>query len=592
MGLLPATGQRSTSQRLIRAGILTALTVGGLVMAMPFLLMFSGATRTGVDAHAFSLIPRFLTNDTVLYQKYIEAKYNESPALLRATWEVDVASFDEVTLLSDPEMERVAAWTAFLDQQEIRPEERFAGFSHTPSSRSRPWLVRQYLNHQRDKTDGDLARLNERLHTTFPSWNAFQVLPPDGRTREGYVENSPWWRAWFRFVNEDAPAWSTGIHNLSGFYHERVTRTREGRDAPRISWREAPTASRENFLRGMVHPAFLHLSEEADEEWRTFLQRRHGSLQGLEQATGIAADSWREVPLPTRYRDTGALQADWLAFVEGWLDLEDDVLLKAPADSMSLQSVELAWRRQTGTAPPFRERDQQLFRQHRSDIRRVFLTQNFAATFELLIRDGRGLWVTLVYCAGSVLLALVVNPLAAYALSRFRPKHTYTILLYLLLTMAFPPMVTQIPLFLMLRDFGMLNSFWALWLPGMVHGYSIFLLKGFFDSLPRDLYESASLDGASELRMFTTITMSLSKPILAVIALQAFVTAYTAFMFALLICQDPRMWTLMVWLYQLQQTYGPGVQNAAYVLAAIPTLLAFLLAQRHILKGIVIPTEK
>jgi multiple sugar transport system permease protein len=185
-----------------------------------------------------------------------------------------------------------------------------------------------------------------------------------------------------------------------------------------------------------------------------------------------------------------------------------------------------------------------------------------------------------------------VNPLAAYALSRFRPKHTYAILLYLLLTMAFPPMVTQIPLFLMLRDFGLLNSFWALWLPGMVHGYSIFLLKGFFDSLPRDLYESAALDGASELRMFTTITLGLSKPILAVIALQAFVTAYTAFMFALLICQDPRMWTVMVWLYQLQQTYGPGVQNAAYVLAAVPTLLAFLLAQRHILKGIVIPTEK
>ncbi len=76
------------------------------------------------------------------------------------------------------------------------------------------------------------------------------------------------------------------------------------------------------------------------------------------------------------------------------------------------------------------------------------------------------------------------------------------------------------------------------------------------------------------------------------IALGAFVNAYTAFMFALLICQDERMWTIMVWLYQLQQEYGPGVMNAAFVLAAIPTLFVFLIAQRQIIRGIVVPTEK
>jgi multiple sugar transport system permease protein len=63
-------------------------------------------------------------------------------------------------------------------------------------------------------------------------------------------------------------------------------------------------------------------------------------------------------------------------------------------------------------------------------------------------------------------------------------------------------------------------------------------------------------------------------------------------MFALLICQDERMWTLMVWLHQLQQNYGPGVMNAAFVLAALPTLVVFLLAQQQILKGIVVPSEK
>ena len=190
------------------------------------------------------------------------------------------------------------------------------------------------------------------------------------------------------------------------------------------------------------------------------------------------------------------------------------------------------------------------------------------------------------------LLALVVNPLAAYAMSRYRMPSSYKILLFLMLTMAFPPMVTQIPVFLMLRELGLLNTFAALLLPGLANGYLIFLLKGFFDSQPRDLYECAQLDGAGEWTMFWQITMSLAKPILSVVALNAFVAAYTNFMFALLICQDEKMWTIMVWLYQLQQRSGPSVVYASLIVAAIPTFLVFMLCQSMILRGIVVPVEK
>lgn len=92
--------------------------------------------------------------------------------------------------------------------------------------------------------------------------------------------------------------------------------------------------------------------------------------------------------------------------------------------------------------------------------------------------------------------------------------------------------------------------------------------------------------------MFWHITMSLSKPILAVVALQAFTTAYSNFMFALLICQDEKMWTMMVWLYQLQMRSGPGVVYASLVIAAIPTLIIFIFCQNIILRGIVVPVEK
>ncbi|MFA6716985.1 MAG: carbohydrate ABC transporter permease, partial [Victivallaceae bacterium] len=188
--------------------------------------------------------------------------------------------------------------------------------------------------------------------------------------------------------------------------------------------------------------------------------------------------------------------------------------------------------------------------------------------------------------------ALIINPLAAYALSRYKPPSAYKILLFLMLTMAFPPMVTQIPIFLMLREFNLLNSFFALILPGIANGYSIFLLKGFFDSLPQELYESAELDGAGEFRIFWQITMSLSKPILAVIGLNAFTLAYSNFMMALLICQDQKMWTLMPWLYQLQQNGSQGVIFASLVIAAIPTFLIFAFCQNIIMRGIVVPVEK
>ena len=205
---------------------------------------------------------------------------------------------------------------------------------------------------------------------------------------------------------------------------------------------------------------------------------------------------------------------------------------------------------------------------------------------------GSGIVNPVVYCSLAVLFALLVNPLAAYAMSRYKMPTSYKILLFLMLTMAFPPMVTQIPVFLMLRELGLLNTFAALILPGLANGYAIFLLKGFFDSLPRELYESAAIDGASEWTMFWQITMSLSKPILAVIGLQAFTVAYSNFMFALLICQDNKMWTLMVWLYQLQQQKGQGVIYASLIIAAIPTFIIFVFAQKIILRGIVVPVEK
>ncbi len=241
---------------------------------------------------------------------------------------------------------------------------------------------------------------------------------------------------------------------------------------------------------------------------------------------------------------------------------------------------------------PLQQIEYQLMQENKGSIKWEFVKRNYAMVLDQMLNDARSLRNTLIYCLLSILVAITVNPLAAYALSRFKPRLSYQLIMLFMLTMAFPAMVMGIPNFLMLKKLNLLNTFWALILPAAADGYFIFLLKGFFDSLPKELYESAQLDGAGEFRLFWQFTLYLSKPILAVIALGAFNAAYRNFLFAFIICQDQSMWTLMVHIYQLMQRASLNVGYAALVIAAIPTLAIFIFFQNIIIKGIVVPMEK
>jgi ABC-type glycerol-3-phosphate transport system permease component len=335
-------------------------------------------------------------------------------------------------------------------------------------------------------------------------------------------------------------------------------------------------------------------------------------------------------------------------------DLWQDVLHKRYGELSAVnQAHGTSWASYDQIRLPFPMVDYAAFSRERSSILCKFLFGNFKVVADYVWFHGRSLINTLILIVLTIGTALTVNPMAAYVLSRFRLKYAHHILVFLLATMAFPAEVIMIPGFLMVKSFplgplivgiltlvmffliktllkikiplfwslilgggltlaagwylppylamkmgwedlnvSLMNTFYALVLPGLASGYSIFLLKGFFDSLPPELYEAAMLDGATELRMFWTITLPLCKPILAVIALGAFTGAYGAFMFAFLTCQDSSMWTLMVFLYQFQQQHSLPLVMASLVITAIPTLLVFIFAQRVILRGIVIPTFK
>lgn len=625
MPLIAPTGRRHVRVRLLVAGLYVALLAGSATMILPLLRMAGGSMASAVDLRDRDLVPRFLHDDAALWRKYVEGLFNESLEQYNAAFDRDATSFEKVQLPPPP-----APWPlaeAFVRFEQLWNQSplitRALGFTRAEISRTVPFCLREFRDRMYGRYGGDLARMNRELGTDFEGWTSFYLGVEDYLSRRNAPAHGAFRNVFLGF-KQDQPAWAIYRFNAEGWYRRVYLKSIYGRDivaynrsrgTAYASFDEVPCpvevpasgpgrGEAEHFLRDVIAPLWIVLE-------------RPGSDEYIDMSSAMA----RLNPVPQEDQDAledsietaGRMRSETLAVLAGWTDPETGRTYRAPAESLRLYSADQKFRiflagegdldalnRKYGTAfrdfaeirIPYEALQYRVFLDARPAIRREFAGRNFRTVFDHVLWHGRGVMNTLIYCGLAVLAALIVNPMAAYALSRFRPRSTYRWLLFLMLTMAFPAMVTQIPAFLMLRSLGLLNTFAALILPGLANGYSIFLLKGFFDSLPRELYESAELDGAGEWTIFRMITMSLSKPILAVTALQAFTTSYANFMFALLICQDESMWTLMVWLYQLQQRSGQGVVYASLLIAAVPTLVVFLLCQKVILRGIVVPVEK
>ena len=635
MAIISSIGRRQFRSRLLIASIYTVLVLGALTMIYPFGLMLAGTTKSGMDVREQSLLPGFLVRDAALYQKHVEALFNESLEAMKNTYDIDVYAFDGVPLPVDVDTALVTQWHAFLDQADLPHHAGGLGYLGVRVSRqTMPLMIRSLKARLQARFDGDIEALNRELGTEFVGWNGFFVDPPQYLQRREKPSRIPFAVALRQFVAEQPRAYRYWF-SPEGFYKTLFLKTQYTRKIEQYnaahgtdhaSWdavhltRRAPEGNakaREDwltFVRNTLNLFWVRADPAAAPLYHRFLKAKYGSIAALNERYGTNHARFEQVPLVAEVPDAGLVSSDWEAFLVGWKEPDTGRMYRLPDDLLYVHSVDFMFRdwlagRFGGVAqinaslgtgfrdmldirPPQRAAHYLAFREMTGALRWEFVKRNFIAVVDYMVLHGRGLLNTVIYCALAVGAALLINPLAAYALSRYKMPSAYKVLLFLMLTMAFPPMVTQIPVFLMLRELGLLNTFWALILPGLANGYAIFLLKGFFDSQPRELYESAALDGAGEWVMFWQLTMNLSKPILAVIGLQAFTMAYSNFIFALLICQDEKMWTLMVWLYQLQNRSGPGVIYASLILAAIPTFLMFAFCQNIIMRGIVVPVEK
>jgi multiple sugar transport system permease protein len=206
---------------------------------------------------------------------------------------------------------------------------------------------------------------------------------------------------------------------------------------------------------------------------------------------------------------------------------------------------------------------------------------------------GRLLLNTLYYAFGALAFQLVFDVAAAYSLSRLRPALGNVILALMVATLMIPAMVLIVPLYITVAhlpivNISLLGSPAAISLPRMANGLNIFLLKRFFDSIPAELTEAATIDGASPLRVLRSIIIPLSRPILAVVSIFSLVAVWKDFLWPLLVEGgfNPPRETLNVGIWTASQTAPENMVLAASAIAAVPTIIFFLIFQRNILAGL------
>jgi multiple sugar transport system permease protein len=198
---------------------------------------------------------------------------------------------------------------------------------------------------------------------------------------------------------------------------------------------------------------------------------------------------------------------------------------------------------------------------------------------------------TFYYAAGAVFFQLVFDTAAAYALSKLRPIFGNVVLGAMLATLMIPAMVLIVPQYVTAIDLpfvhvSLLDSPWALWLPLVANAFNIFLLKRFFDSIPEDLIAAAQVDGASPLRTLWSIILPMSRPILGVVSIFAVTYVWKDFLWPKLVMPSPETRTLSVGIYAFSGGTPMNVVVAASVIAAIPTVIIFLIFQRNIMAGL------
>ncbi len=639
MPLLSQVGRRSLRGRLLVGSIYAVLLLGSVTMIYPFLMMVSSSLTSHIDFADFVLVPEYLVSENRLMMKYSLLKGTiQFQRKLERFFEPIMQKFNVPLTTPTPEFQIdemlakegttrwIHDWYEFKESLPLRCTMPL--FIQWTPLFGGP-VLDKYHAFLRDRYDNDIDKLN----VVYGETNEFfgEVSPP--YLREEYVarvwmpEDTVKMREWNGFRETLSPV-ETQVVSGEEIYHTFL-QEKKYRDIHALNesygtsygdfWQirlpetlpEHPivAANWEEFVRTTWPLRFLKL-DKGEAGYHEFLRDKYGTIDRYNEAYGAEAISFEEIPFASTYPWVHASENsrpayDWARFVR----------FAAPPDGFQLETTEGMYRafleRRFGSiqelngtyetsytkfaevTPPYLQTTAYEVRENKWHLRWDYATRSYRIVTEYMLLHGRAFLNTFILVLSLVLVQLTVNPLAAFALSKMNLPFERQALLFLVGTMAFPAAVGMIPNFLLLKELHLLNTYWAIILPAAANGYTIFILKNFFDGLPQELFEYCTLEGAGPLRQFWHVAVPLNKPIFAVIALHAFGLAYGTFMWAFVVCQKESMWTLMVWLHQFGVRWGTGpLMMSGLVLAAIPTLLVFIFCQRIIIRGIPLPTFK
>ncbi len=192
--------------------------------------------------------------------------------------------------------------------------------------------------------------------------------------------------------------------------------------------------------------------------------------------------------------------------------------------------------------------------------------------------------VTLISVGGQLLTC----SMAAFAFARLRFRGRDALFALFLSTMMIPTIVTLIPAYLIINAFGWMNTYWALFTPILTSVWGIFLLRQFFQTLPRDYEDAARIDGANNWTIYWRVILPQAKPALATLSIFAFMNGWKDFLWPLIVTTRNDMRTLEIGIAMFSSLYGTNwpYQMSAAVVVLIPILIVFLLTQRYFLEGI------
>lgn len=182
---------------------------------------------------------------------------------------------------------------------------------------------------------------------------------------------------------------------------------------------------------------------------------------------------------------------------------------------------------------------------------------------------------------------IIISTLAGYAFARLDFKFRNTLFFIILITMFIPPQVNIIPLFFIMRELHLVDTYAALILPGIFGGFGVFLMRQHFLSFPKELEDASIIDGCNKLQMFIKIVCPLATPAIATLGIFTFITSWNSFIWPLIITNSEAMRTLPLGLAIFKGSYREvivwGDLLACSVICTIPAILIFLIGKKYII---------